>query len=655
MVGVAPRFLILIMLGQFLVVNEVAATPVDEGITTLPDLTITGVGEDGPAAWANTAAVTTVSNQELNQSGKRDIASVLQGQAGVATNSVNRGFPARFSIRGSSSALGMVTMDGIPMFSANHNLVALAPFSAESIGSMEVIRGPMAYRYGNTALGGAVRLASRDAKTSNAFLKVEGGSFDTASETLGGSYAGNQGQATVTLNRDDIFTGTNISSPGLGNTEKDGFYSTSAIGRYTLFPTGRLKLDGTLLYANSKAKLDNFTFTPCPNPGHVNKGATQAYPCNWLGSVDSKNAFNQIDTWLAQQSAALTVSPHWLSTLQLGLSQSANDTLLQAVPFQFTNRLLLALWENQHDYSFGHHDGSKLSLRWGADIREETGDGQAVYKGLGKRLIAQQRTTVAGFADVDLAIQQWQASAGVRFNRYNDLGTHPNYYLGLAWQALLRLKLHGSAGVGYRPPSINQMWMPVIGNPLLKPERVVSGELGGDWKLADNVKISLTGYISRYKNLIAYVPAQNPLNHVNSENVNIRGLEWELRYSPWQTLNLGIDYTYTDVRNTGPKQQLTNLPEHGARFFGTWQASQVPVSVYAEGVYTSGWQWQNSPLTTVGVADRIRLNAQVNYQIRQNLTLYVRGENLNDDQTPINPSFGTQGVGVYVGARLVLF
>jgi vitamin B12 transporter len=196
--------------------------------------------------------------------------------------------------------------------------------------------------------------------------------------------------------------------------------------------------------------------------------------------------------------------------------------------------------------------------------------------------------------------------------------------------------------------------MPFFDNPQLKPERAVSGELGLDWQAAENLSFSLTGFYSRYRNMIAFVPEQNLLNHVNAENVRLQGLEVEARYRPQKDLNIGVDYTYTDSRNAASARQLIDVPVHRARLFGAWQASAVPVSLYLEGIFASGWDWQNAPATRVGVGDSLRMNAQLGYHLTKTAMLYVRGENLNDDRTPLYPTYGTIGVALYGGVRLSL-
>jgi vitamin B12 transporter len=628
-----------------------------QDVETLPAVTIVA---DAPVttSWEKNTTTTSLSHTAIGQSGKRDIASTLQGLPGIAASPVNRGFPTRLSIRGSTNALGMVMLDGIPLMSATHSLINLASYSADAIESIDIVRGPLAYRYGSGALGGVIRLTARDSIISNGFFRLEGGSFDTLSETLGASLVGNNGRGTLTLNRDDIFTGSNVSDPALGNTEKDNARNTNILGRYSLYPTDNLELNGTFMYSKGKAELDGHTLhsaalTIVPEPN--SHGEPPMVPSNWWSSVDGSHNFVQADTWLAQQTALLQLTPHWQSNLQLGFTEQASHVLQFNTPFQLTSRLLLATWANQHDYSFyGTH--GRFGLRWGGDIRTESSIGDIDYNFDGMSTpahIDQQRTTVAGFMDIDLKYQQWDASLGIRLNHYNDWGSHPNYYMGLGWQPLQQLRLRANAGVGYRVPAINQLVTPFFGNQTLRPERAVTGELGFTWQ-QDKTKLALTGYYSHYKDMIAFSPNQDLLLHTNLDKVDIYGLELEWRYAPWQNWQLGTDYTYTNAHDNLYHQSLIEVPEHNGRFFVGWQPQNLAIKLYAEGIYASGWQWQNTPNSRIGVGDSFRINAQASYALNRHVSLYLRGENLSNDFTPALLTYGVPGIAVYGGVKFSL-
>jgi hypothetical protein len=76
------------------------------------------------------------------------------------------------------------------------------------------------------ALGGVIRLQSRDAREDGGFLHLEGGSYGTLSETVGGALRGAKARATVTASRDDVFEDISQADSRNGNPEWDGFRTT---------------------------------------------------------------------------------------------------------------------------------------------------------------------------------------------------------------------------------------------------------------------------------------------------------------------------------------------------------------------------------------------------------------------------------------------
>ena len=47
-----------------------------------------------------------------------------------------------------------------------------------------------------------------------------------------------------------------------------------------------------------------------------------------------------------------------------------------------------------------------------------------------------------------------------------------------------------------------------------------------------------------------------------------------------------------------------------------------------------------------------RLNANINYQVNPKLSVYVRGENLNDNRTPDLSGFNYMGIAFYGGMHV---
>jgi outer membrane cobalamin receptor len=519
----------------------------------------------------------------------------------------------------------------------------LSTLLSDALDRVEVVRGTQASRYGSQALGGVIRLSTREARQTGGFFRLEGGSYGTLSESLGGSLVGDMGRVSLTLHRDDIFQGVSEADPANGNTERDNFHSTQGVLRVSAEPSSRLALNGSLLYTRARVDLDVPGVLPSGQPGNV----------------DDATAVGWGESWLAQGTAALAISPAWQSRLQLGFVHDDRpvDTQGQRVG-AFTNRLLLARWTNDQrlyessraSASRGDDANQRVSLRWGAEVRQE--EGENLFDLPGQPLHG-SRTVYAGIGELRADAGPWGGVFGGRVEHYDDFGTHPTFYGGMSWQAAPAWKLRASGGYGYRPPSFHErFFIPLYGNPALQPEQGWSGDVGLDWTPSKQARLSVTGFYSRIDDLIQLSFSPSDFNLFVSENVSdarLQGVEIEGDYAWNEMLSVGADYTYTDAEDLDNGRTLPRRPAHQGRVFGEWRVSALPLTLYVEAVYRGSHF--DDRANTLKLGDAVYLNAQASYRISPHLLFYVRGENLSDDRTPEFFSFGARGAAVFGGVR----
>lgn len=502
----------------------------DEPAPQLPAITVVASPEASDSV-KDVGSVSELPRTELTRSGKRELNEVLTGRAGVhSVRSSSRGTLTTLFVRGISSGLGLVTVDDIPLYSSGSEFFNLSPLVAEALERVEVVRGPFAPRYGSQALGRLVRLFTRESDHTGAGLRVEGGSFGSWNTTASGSLARAAGSLTATLSRDEVLEGTNQADPRNGNTELDTYHSTLATLRLGAAPAARLSLDGTLLDSRSFAENDG--------PGVLPDGR--------LGVVDDPGAIDQEEAWLAQGTAVVTPAPDWRSSLKLGFTQNQGAAKAFGTKLGFTQRLWLGRWRNTHELVSSERRDRSLRLTWGGEGRYEDSGSAGPGPALDGR-----RSTVIGSVELEFTERPLSGVIGVQGNHYSDFGTHPTFFLGLGWQALPMIKLHASTGWGYRPPGLQERFVPFLGNPDLAEEEGLSSDIGFDWQLRPDMLLSVTGYYGRYEGLI--VPVFRPeLALFVPENVRrarLQGIEAEWRYAIHDGINLGADYTYASSRD----------------------------------------------------------------------------------------------------------
>jgi outer membrane receptor for ferrienterochelin and colicins len=146
--------------------------------------------------------------------------------------------------------------------------------------------------------------------------------------------------------------------------------------------------------------------------------------------------------------------------------------------------------------------------------------------------------------------------------------------------------LRGSGGYGYRAPSFHErFFIPLFGNPALEAEQGWSGDIGLDWTPTEKTRLSVTGFYSRFDDLIKLSFTPERIGLFISENVpdaRLQGIELEGAYAWNENVSAGVNYTYTDSENVDTGLDLPRRPEQQFRVFSEWRLTAVPVTFGAK-------------------------------------------------------------------------
>jgi outer membrane cobalamin receptor len=136
----------------------------------------------------------------------------------------------------------------------------------------------------------------------------------------------------------------------------------------------------------------------------------------------------------------------------------------------------------------------------------------------------------------------------------------------------------------------------------------------------------------------------------NIDEATTEGVEFETSYAFNQKVNLGLGYTYLTAKNETTDERLAQRPRHLVTGSVVYQASDS-LSFGADvlgqfdrerGVFSS---------SNEDIEDYFVVNAVTNWRVNDELSLFVRVDNLLDeDYAPIlgYPALGRAG---YIGAR----
>jgi len=179
-------------------------------------------------------------------------------------------------------------------------------------------------------------------------------------------------------------------------------------------------------------------------------------------------------------------------------------------------------------------------------------------------------------------------TAGLRTERYSDVGSSLSPRLAGIWHASQALDIKLMAARAFRAPSFVELYSAnnpsIIGNRNVKPEVMDTVEAGvawhqGIWRVDGNV------FYSRFHQRITRV-APSPLT-VNVGRTDLQGVEIELRADVQKDMYGSISYTFQqgESRITGVKRHLADVPEQMIRASGD---VPVPLPVLRQYLHLHG-------------------------------------------------------------------
>jgi iron complex outermembrane receptor protein len=192
----------------------------------------------------------------------------------------------------------------------------------------------------------------------------------------------------------------------------------------------------------------------------------------------------------------------------------------------------------------------------------------------------------------------WQLTAGVRYDHYSDFGNTVNPRFALVWDINEQLTSKLLYGKAFRAPSFTELGTQnnpiLLGNPNLKPEVINTVEWAFDYRPFSSLRTALNFYYYHINDLITTTPFKNNNSisqYNNFGNQDGYGSELELNWKLSEQWNLSGNYAWQYSRSDHTKARVTGVPEHQVYFAATWQ-------------FMPKWQFQ-SQLKWIGKRTRL--------------------------------------------------
>jgi vitamin B12 transporter len=544
---------------------------------------------------STTSAVTVLDPQEMESLGLLDMKDALNRIPGVISTSLGgqTGGLGSAYIRGTTSSYSQLVVDGIRVSDSTSPMGNfLSGGRVNDFSRIEVIRGPQAAIHGGESVGGVLWMeTARGSGEPETYLRTEVGSFD--SQNLFGSYAGEENGFSWYL------------GGGYEKTDNDApneFYDLyRASMRLEWVQTKDLTLGMTYRGQDSEFQYDYFG----TNIDHVDSNLVTAY-------------------------ANARLAPGWISSGVIGLYKESFD----------------------NDTSFGNYGADLERVVLSTDQSIELSDKHTLLFG-GFVEHSDYQNTINTVSDEYrygghigmkwMPTDLMTTDAVVRWEDYVNYSDQVTWRLGGGWQLLDQTKFRAGVGKAFRTPTLLDLYGTTfgLGNLNLEAEQSLGWDFGVEQELNKNHRISVTYFENSIENQIqttfAFPLSPPPVNLAGVTRT--RGVEFAAKGEIAERVDYQVSSTWLgDSLQDQPKNTVT----------ASIQYRPIEKLLLGAGAtYVDTRSYGGAALE-----EYVLLRIHASYELKENLTLHARVENLADENyvlgnfaTPVNGA----GLGFYTG------
>ncbi len=402
---------------------------------------------------------------------------LLRREAGLQlSRSGGPGQTAALLVRGNSSASIVVLVDGVRMGSASLGQMAFEGLSLGQVERIEVLRGAASSLWGADAVGGVVRITTRQGTdASRLTARLAAGNLGSREGQLGASGRWGMFDLAASVSRDQS-DGVSAVLPGdrfgLHNPDRDGYVRNAAHVKVGLTPIVGHRVGLMVLESRLNAQFDSAAFAPPTfaadaSPDFRNRQSMR------VASVDYRGP----------------LSAAWMQSFQWARQSDDQKSVAASVTSFVTTRDQLT-WQ--------HRWQPTAQQQWVAAFERlnekvQTDDYLQTYARTNNALMLGLTSTHAAHT----------LQADVRHDRNDAFGSATTGRLG--WRMALdpAWALRASAGTAFRAPSFNDLYYPGYGVATVQAERSRNVEVGLQWRQAQS-DAALTVYRNRVRELIGF-------------------------------------------------------------------------------------------------------------------------------------------------------
>jgi len=527
----------------------------DSTVNVLDDVVVTATKQLQKQSTTG-KVVTVITKDQIEKSGGKTIAQLLNDQAGVTVNGAlnNAGNVQTVYMRGASQGRVLILMDGIPVNdpSAINNEIDINLFSINDVDRIEVCRGAQSTLYGSDAVAGVINIITikPDAKKLlNIKSTLSGGSYGTLRGNI--QLYGKQDKWRYSVRYAKLKTNgfsSAYDSTGVRNYDNDNYDGNVANAQVMFQATSKLSFRTFAMYSQYKADIDAGVFADEKdyyiNNNNLITGAGFSFKDAEV-TVTGNYQYTQLNRTYRNDSAfkssLIFENNHYFGKTQFAelyasIQLGGGFTLLQGADYRYSSY-------NQDYYSVSGFGPFASTFR-DTSLSQTSLYASVFYASKNKK---------------------FNMEAGGRLNTHSRYGSNftytfnPSYAINNAW------RVFASLASGFKAPTLYQLSI----NAKLLAEKSINYEAGVQYQKG-KVNSRLVLFDRVIDNGIDY-------NYITFRYFNyvrqvVKGIEYELALKPTDKISINANYTFLDaeektqnrltVRDTITYNYLLRRPAH---------------------------------------------------------------------------------------------
>ena len=534
------------------------------------------------------AVATVITAKEIREMGARDIDEVLETVPGLHVSYSSILYNPIYTFRGIHSGFNaqvLMLVNGISinnLFQGDRSQV-WGGFPIESVSRIEVIRGPGSAVYGADAVAGVINIITMQAGEIDG-IKVGSrlGSFDT--QDVWALYGGKLGEFEVALTAEfsdtdgqdeDILAdaatplGTSL-APGSVNTGSENFDIRGDISHGNLrFRAGLQRRRDVETGAGIADALDpNGTY----ESDRWNADLTYHNP-EFTDTWDVQAQISYLDTSQEVDEDTILFPPG----TNFGLGAFPNGVIGNPEVWERHTRFnVTGLYSGINDHTVRIGTGyTNSDIYKVEDHRNFLGFAPIPFTEVSGTPLAflpekHRNNSFAFIQDVWQFSNDWELTAGLRYDDYNDFGDTWNPRLALVWAARHDLTAKLLYGQAFRAPSFaefrNQNNPVAVGNSELDPEEMETIELAFDYRPKDNLQLGLNLFQYKWDDIIRFTPVAQNIGEQEGY-----GAEFEFDWKINRSFDLIGNYAFQKSEDEDVDEDSGNAPQHQFYVRANWE------------------------------------------------------------------------------------